>query len=77
MFKFIFNFDSLTESDRNAFIAPISSILLFVVGASLPPSSTTFSQSAIIAPHPPGPGFPLEDPSEKIVITSFIQIIIS
>src|SRR5262245_42858677 len=53
----------------NASMAPVSSILLLVViGDALPSSTTRPSGVAMIAPHPPGPGFPLAAPSEKTTI---------
>src|SRR3989344_7999080 len=57
---------------ESASIAAVSSILLFVVSISPPPSSRTVSPKAAPAPRPPGPGFPFDAPSVKIVADSFI-----
>src|SRR5690348_6793344 len=47
-------------------MAAISSIRLFVVSASPPASSFSFSPMRISAAQPPGPGFPRQAPSVKI-----------
>ena len=47
-------------------IAAVSSIRLFVVSFSPPLSSISMSLNRMIAPHPPGPGFPEQAPSVNI-----------
>src|SRR5262245_39412399 len=52
-------------------IAPLNSILLFVVCGDPPPSSVTKSSDVTrMAPQPPGPGLPFAAPSVKTVVRS-------
>jgi hypothetical protein len=51
-------------------IAAINSMRLFVVSASPPASSRSFSPVRNSAAQPPGPGFPRQAPSVKIWTTA-------
>jgi hypothetical protein len=49
---------------RSASMAARSSMRLFVVRRSPPPASTTRpSGNSMCTPQPPGPGFPMQEPS--------------
>jgi hypothetical protein len=50
-------------SDLNASMAAVSSMRLLVVAVSAPQISRRASPAISSAPHPPGPGLPLQAPS--------------
>lgn len=50
-----------------ATIAAVISMILLVVSATLPLSSTLSPFSLIMHPYPPGPGLPLQQPSVNIL----------
>ena len=58
-------FEQITVTDvcRRAEITPISSMRLLVVWSSPPEISLLWGPYCRIAPHPPGPGLPLQAPS--------------
>src|ERR1700754_2807226 len=59
----------------SAAITAISSIRLFVVFASPPNSSFSWSPKRRMAPQPPGPGLPLQAPSVKMSIRSDVIVV--
>src|SRR5208283_4618486 len=59
--------ESLCSASRTA----VSSILLFVVFASNPETSSTCCPTCTTNAHPPGPGLPRQPPSVQISIGSF------
>jgi hypothetical protein len=65
--------NSRPRQRRNPAITAVSSIRLFVVNPALPRNTRSLPPQWRMHAHPPGPGFPRQDPS-AISLTSLIRI---